>query len=54
MAGRNRFLTSPRVNPVNGFTMGGIAAAMGLGAERFRKRFRLAFGGAGMRRGLFG
>ncbi|MBV9126605.1 MAG: type II toxin-antitoxin system HicA family toxin [Verrucomicrobia bacterium] len=32
-----RFLTIPRNNPVNAFTMGGIAKDAGLGVDEFRK-----------------
>ena len=32
-----RFLTIPRKNPVNAFTMGGIAKDAGLTVEEFRK-----------------
>jgi predicted RNA binding protein YcfA (HicA-like mRNA interferase family) len=32
-----RILTIPRHNPVNAFTMGGIARAAGLTVEEFRK-----------------
>ena len=32
-----RILTIPRHNPVNAFTMGGIARDAGLSAEQFKK-----------------
>ncbi|MBI2922547.1 MAG: type II toxin-antitoxin system HicA family toxin [Planctomycetes bacterium] len=32
-----RFLTIPRSNPINAFTMGGIARDAGLSVEQFRK-----------------
>ncbi len=32
-----RFLTIPRSNPVNAYTMGGIVADAGFSAEEFRK-----------------
>jgi predicted RNA binding protein YcfA (HicA-like mRNA interferase family) len=32
-----RFLTIPRKNPINAFTMGGIVKDAGLTAEQFRK-----------------
>jgi predicted RNA binding protein YcfA (HicA-like mRNA interferase family) len=32
-----RILTIPRHNPVNGFTMGGIARDAGLSVEEFKK-----------------
>ena len=32
-----RILTIPRHNPVNAFTMGGIARDSGLGVEEFKK-----------------
>lgn len=32
-----RFLTIPRKNPINAFTMGGIVKDAGLTAEKFRK-----------------
>lgn len=32
-----RILTIPRHNPVNAFTMGGIARDAGLGVEEFKK-----------------
>ena len=32
-----KFLTIPRNNPINAFTMGGIAKDAGLTAEEFRK-----------------
>ena len=32
-----RFLTIPRHNPVNAFTMGGIIRSAGLTVERFKK-----------------
>lgn len=32
-----RFLTVPRANPVNAFTMGGIARDAGLTVEQFKK-----------------
>ena len=32
-----RFLTIPRHNPVNAFTMGGIVRAAGLTVEQFKK-----------------
>jgi len=36
MGDGNRILTIPRHNPVNAFTMGGIARDAGLSAEQFR------------------
>ena len=32
-----RFLTIPRKNPINAFTMGGIVKDAGLNAEKFKK-----------------
>ena len=37
MSDGSRFLTIPRKNPVNAFTMGGIALDAGLTVEAFRK-----------------
>lgn len=37
MSDGNRFLTIPRDNPVNAYTMGGIVADAGLGVEGFKK-----------------
>jgi predicted RNA binding protein YcfA (HicA-like mRNA interferase family) len=37
MSDGSRFLTIPRNNPVNAFTMGGIAKDAGLTPEQFRK-----------------
>ena len=37
MSDGNRFLTIPRINPVNAFTMGGIVQDAGLTVEGFRK-----------------
>ena len=37
MSDGNRFLTIPRNDPINAYTMGGIVADAGLGVERFRK-----------------
>jgi len=37
MSDGSRFLTIPRNNPINAFTMGGIARDAGLSVERFRK-----------------
>lgn len=37
MSDGRRFLTIPRANPINAFTMGGIARDAGLTAEEFRK-----------------
>jgi len=36
MSNGQRILTIPRHNPVNAFTMGGIARDAGLSAEQFR------------------
>ena len=36
MSDGSRFLTVPRNNPVNAFTMGGIVKAAGLSPEQFR------------------
>ena len=33
----SRFLTIPRANPVNAFTMGGIARDAGLTVEQFKR-----------------
>ena len=37
MSNQTRILTIPRHNPVNAFTMGGIARDAGLTIEEFRK-----------------
>ena len=37
MSDRVRILTIPRHNPVNAFTMGGIARDAGLSVEQFKK-----------------
>ena len=37
MTNGQRFLTIPRKNPVNGFTMGGIVKDAGLTVEDFKK-----------------
>ena len=37
MSDGSRFLTIPRSNPINAFTMGGIAKDAGLTPEEFRK-----------------
>ena len=37
MSDGRRILTIPRANPVNAFTMGGIARDAGLSPEEFRK-----------------
>jgi predicted RNA binding protein YcfA (HicA-like mRNA interferase family) len=37
MSNGQRILTIPRHNPVNAFTMGGIARDAGLSVERFRE-----------------
>ena len=37
MSDGQRILTLPRANPVNAFTMGGIARDAGLSIEEFRK-----------------
>ncbi len=37
MSDGNRYLTIPRNDPINAYTMGGIVADAGLGVERFRK-----------------
>jgi hypothetical protein len=37
MSDGTRFLTIPRKNPVNAFTMGGIVKDAGFTAEQFRK-----------------
>lgn len=37
MSDGQRFLTIPRNNPINAFTMGGIVKDAGLTAEKFRK-----------------
>jgi predicted RNA binding protein YcfA (HicA-like mRNA interferase family) len=37
MSDGSRFLTIPRSNPINAFTMGGIAKDAGLTPEQFRK-----------------
>ncbi len=36
MSDGNRYLTIPRNDPINAYTMGGIVADAGLGVERFR------------------
>ncbi|HRD49003.1 MAG TPA: type II toxin-antitoxin system HicA family toxin [Candidatus Contendobacter sp.] len=37
MSNENRFVTIPRNNPINAFTMGGIAQDAGFTVEEFRK-----------------
>jgi predicted RNA binding protein YcfA (HicA-like mRNA interferase family) len=37
MSDGTRFLTSPRNNPINAFTMGGIVRDAGLTIDKFRK-----------------
>ena len=37
MSDGTRFLTIPRKNPINSFTMGGIVKDAGLSVEKFRK-----------------
>jgi len=37
MSDGTRFLTIPRKNPINAFTMGGIVKDAGLSVEQFRK-----------------
>ena len=37
MSDGTRFLTIPRNNPINAFTMGGIVKDAGLTVEKFRK-----------------
>ena len=37
MSDGSRFLTIPRNNPINAFTMGGIVKDAGLSSEEFRK-----------------
>lgn len=37
MSDRRRILTIPRANPVNAFTMGGIARDAGLTVDEFRE-----------------
>jgi predicted RNA binding protein YcfA (HicA-like mRNA interferase family) len=37
MSDGNRFLTIPRANPINSFTMAGIVKDAGLTVERFRE-----------------
>ncbi len=37
MSDGNRILTIPRSDPINAYTMGGIATDAGLGVEQFRK-----------------
>ena len=37
MSDGTRFLTIPRANPVNAFTMGGIVRDAGLSADQFKK-----------------
>ena len=37
MSDGSRFLTIPRANPVNAFTMGGIARDAGLTVEQFKR-----------------
>ena len=37
MSDGSRFLTIPRANPVNAFTMGGIARDPGLTVEQFKR-----------------
>ena len=37
MSDGSRFLTIPRSDPINAYTMGGIVADAGLGVEEFKK-----------------
>ena len=37
MSDGNRFLTIPRSNPIDAYTMGGIVTDAGLGVEEFKK-----------------
>ena len=37
MSDGNRFLTIPRSNPIDAYTMGGIVTDPGLGVEEFKK-----------------
>jgi len=37
MSDGTRFLTIPRANPVNAYTLGGIARDVGLTVEQFKK-----------------
>lgn len=37
MSDGTRFLTIPRNDPINAYTMGGIATDAGLGVEQFKK-----------------
>ena len=37
MSDGNRFLTIPRSDPINAYTMGGIVTDAGLGVEEFKK-----------------
>ena len=37
MSDGNRFLTLPRSDPTNAYTMGGIVTDAGLGVEEFKK-----------------
>ncbi len=37
MSDGNRFLTIPRGDPINAYTMGGIVTDAGLGVEAFKK-----------------
>ncbi len=37
MSDGSRFLTIPRSDPINAYTMGGIVTDAGLGVEEFRK-----------------
>ena len=37
MSDGNRFLTIPRSDPINAYTMGGIVIDAGLGVEEFKK-----------------
>ena len=37
MSDGQRILTSPRANPINAFTMGGIARDAGLSVEEFKE-----------------
>ena len=37
MSDGNRFLTVPRADPINAYTLGGIVADAGLGIEAFKK-----------------
>jgi hypothetical protein len=37
MSDEKRFLTIPRSDPINAYTMGGIVTDAGLGIEKFKK-----------------